>query len=100
MKNTDELVGTCGYYRGYVKNSGEISYLLKISHRGLGIMKEAVKLIVNFGFDFLKLNSAVAYTNSNNPASIAVLENAGFKKAENANKPSSISELKFEHYNR
>jgi len=80
LKEESELVGTCGYYRGFADNIGEIGYLLKISYRGLGIMTEAVKLIVDFGFDRLRLKKVVGYTSMTNPASIAVLKRVGFKK--------------------
>ena len=91
LKNTSDLAGTCGYYRGYANNSGEIGYILRPSFYGLGIMTEAVNLIVNFGFDILKLQSVVAYTDPTNSASIAVLQRAGFNKVRNEG-----ADLKFE----
>ena len=54
-------------------------------------MTEAVNLIVNFGFDILKLQSVVAYTDPTNSASIAVLQRAGFNKVRNEG-----ADLKFE----
>lgn len=91
LKSTNELAGTCGYYRGFADNSGEIGYVLHPSYRGLGIMTEAVKLIVDFGFDRLNLHSVVAYTDPSNLASIAVLQRVGFKKVKNED-----ADLKFE----
>lgn len=83
LKDSSELVGTCGYYRGFAQNTGEIGYILRPSHRGCGIMTEAVKLVVTFGFDILKLDAVVAYTSPENSGSIAVLQRAGFKKVKN-----------------
>ena len=91
LKNTSELVGTCGYYRGYANNSGEIGYILRPSYYGLGIMTEAVNLIVNFGFDILNLHSVIAYTDPANSASIAVLKRVGFNSVRNEG-----ADLKFE----
>ena len=91
IKSTSDLAGTCGYYRGYANNSGEIGYILRPSYYGLGIMTEAINLIVNFGFDFLKLQSILAYTDPTNSASIAVLQRVGFNKVRNDG-----SDLKFE----
>ncbi|MBW2195777.1 MAG: GNAT family N-acetyltransferase, partial [Deltaproteobacteria bacterium] len=89
--DNNELVGTCGYYRGFAENSGEIGYLLNSSYRGFGIMTEAIKLIVAFGFERLKLNTIIAYTNLSNPASLAVLKRVGFTKVN-----SDLADLKFE----
>ena len=91
LKDTSELVGTCGYYRGYAHNSGEIGYILRPSYYGFGIMTEAVNLIVNFGFDILNLHSVVAYTDPANSASIAVLQRVGFNEVRNEG-----ADLKFE----
>jgi ribosomal-protein-alanine N-acetyltransferase len=91
LKDSDEIAGTCGYYRGFIQNSGEIGYILRPSYRGLGIMTEAVKLIVAFGFDTLKLHTVVAYTSPANSESIAVLQRAGFNKVK-----SEHADLKFE----
>lgn len=93
IKNTGDLAGTCGYYRGYAHNSGEIGYILRPSYYGLGIMTQAVNLIVNFGFDILKLQSVIAYTDPANLASIAVLQRVGFTKVRHEG-----SDLKFEKH--
>ena len=47
-------------------------------------MTEAVKLMVDFGLNSMKLNNVVAYTDPSNFASINVLKRAGFHKVENA----------------
>jgi [ribosomal protein S5]-alanine N-acetyltransferase len=78
LKETDEVVGTCGYYRGYPGNVGEIGYVLRPAYRGRGIMTEAVKLVVDFGLGTMKLSTIVAYTSPANLASIGVLTRAGF----------------------
>lgn len=91
LKNTGELTGTCGYYRGFASHRGEIGYVLHPSYRGLGIMTEAVRLIVDFGLDRLKLHAVIAYTDPANFASQAVLQRVGFKQV-----GSDEADLKFE----
>jgi ribosomal-protein-alanine N-acetyltransferase len=93
LKDSSELVGTCGYYRGFSRNNGEIGYILRPMYRGRGIMTEAVKLIVAFGFDTLKLETVVAYTSRENLASSEVLQKAGFKKGK-----SEQADFKFEQH--
>jgi [ribosomal protein S5]-alanine N-acetyltransferase len=82
LSDDDEIVGTCGYYRGFPADTGEIGYVLQESCRGQGIMNRALKLIVEFGFTELDLAQIVAYTDRRNAASIAVLERLGFDLAD------------------
>lgn len=74
-----EVVGTCGFYRGFPADTGEIGYVLRESYRGKGIMNRALELIVEFGFTELGLLRIVAYTDRCNAASIAVLDRLGFE---------------------
>lgn len=75
-----EILGTCGYYRGFADNTGEIGYILSDAHRGQGIMTEAVRLVVEFGFRVMKLSRIIAITDPEKAGSIAVLERAGFQR--------------------
>ena len=84
LNGTDEIAGTCGYYRGFAENSGEIGYILRESYRGKGLMTEAVQLLVDFGFKTLKLDQIIAYTDLSNSASAAVLQRAGFTEVQAA----------------
>ena len=47
-----------------------------------GICTEALKQVVRFGFDELKIHKIACDTDSDNPASLRVLEKAGFKEEE------------------
>jgi [ribosomal protein S5]-alanine N-acetyltransferase len=84
LKSSNEIVGNCGFYRGYPENIGEIGYVLKAPYRGLGIMSEAVELIVAYGLNIMKLRNVVAYTSLSNEKSMAVLKRAGFHQVENS----------------
>jgi len=58
----------------------EIGYILHPDHWGKGIMKEAIKAVVDFGFNSLGLHSMEALLSPENIASSAVLESNGFVK--------------------
>lgn len=85
LKDSDEVIGSCGFYRGFVGNVAEIGYVLQAAHQGQGIMTEAVQLITEFGLSHMKLLEVVAYTTSDNPASMAVLKKAGFRQVSSEN---------------
>ena len=58
----------------------EIGYAIGKKYWGKGIATEAIKLMVDFGFNKLKLKRIWAGVDSENPASAKVLEKAGFEK--------------------
>jgi RimJ/RimL family protein N-acetyltransferase len=64
----------------YANLRTEIGYWLGAAHRGHGIMTRAVKALINFSFDTLKLEKVFAVTHLDNPASEAVLHRAGMQK--------------------
>lgn len=80
-----EIAGTCGYYRGYANNTGEIGYILRSKYRGKGIMTEAVRMIVEFGLRDMKLDQVVAYTEKTNTGSINILQRLEFKEVKSEN---------------
>ncbi len=84
LKASNEIVGNCGFYRGYPDNIGEIGYILKSAYRGLGLMTEAVELIADYGLRIMQLSSVIAYTDPSNKKSMAVLKRAGFQQTENS----------------
>ena len=57
----------------------EVGYVIAKPYWGKGIATEALKEILKFGFNKLKLKKIWAAIVSNNPASGRVLEKAGFK---------------------
>lgn len=79
LKSTGEVVGTCGFYRGFPEGIGEVGYVLKEAYRGQGIMTEAVRLVVAFGLTEMGLRRIVASTERTNLASVAVLKRVGFE---------------------
>ncbi|MFD0751018.1 GNAT family N-acetyltransferase [Mucilaginibacter calamicampi] len=57
-----------------------LGYWITPAHRGKGIITEAVELITNYAFTHLDIVCIQANTLGNNPASMRVLEKAGFIK--------------------
>lgn len=78
LEGGEGIVGTCGFYRGFEDNTGEVGYVLQAGSRGQGIMTEALELVVSFGFEALGLDRIVAHTSHGNERSIAVLRRVGF----------------------
>ncbi len=79
LTGSDEVVGTCGFYRGFANDVGEIGYVLREAYRGRGIATDALRLVVAFGLDAMGLRAVVAYTSPKNQASRAVLARLGFR---------------------
>ncbi len=80
---SNDLLGTCGYYRGFQEDQGEVGYILKPAHRGQGYFKEILGHVVGYGFTHLDLHTVFADTAADNLASRAVLESCGFQWATN-----------------
>ncbi|MDF1511340.1 MULTISPECIES: GNAT family N-acetyltransferase [Bacillaceae] len=79
-KNTNELIGTITIRVDKNNSKGELGYWIGRDFWGNGFATEAVKRMINFGFNELKLNKIWASAISRNKASIMVLEKAGLKK--------------------
>jgi ribosomal-protein-alanine N-acetyltransferase len=72
-------MGTIGLYNYSINHRrAEIGYDLLKEYWGLGIMSEAVKAIVEYGFDELNLVRVEATVDTENIGSIRVLEKNGF----------------------
>ncbi|MBD1869082.1 GNAT family N-acetyltransferase [Leptolyngbya sp. FACHB-671] len=80
-KTNDVIIGSCGY-SSWVKNSfrAEIGYELAKIHWQKGIMTEALRAMINFGFQEMGLNRIEARVMLENIASIRLLEKLGFEE--------------------
>ncbi len=77
----DKLVGTICYWNIKPEDDrAEIGYVLHPDHWRKGIMKEAMKSVIEYGFQTLKLHSIEAVTSPGNIATIRLLESSGFQK--------------------
>jgi ribosomal-protein-alanine N-acetyltransferase len=75
---SSKLVGTCGYYRGFVNNTGELGYVLKPSFEGRGYMTNALREAVEFGINIIGLQKIIAITEKINIKSQNVLKRLNF----------------------
>lgn len=81
LKGNADIVGIIGYYRMQPENyRAEIGYILLPEYHRKGIITEAVKQLITFGFDDLKLHTIEAIIDPENLASEKVLLKCGFIK--------------------
>ena len=75
------LIGTIGFWRIESENHrAEIGYLLDPAFHGKGMMHEAMKVVLDYGFGTLKLHSVEANIDKDNEASMKLVERCGFVK--------------------
>ncbi|MXN91625.1 GNAT family N-acetyltransferase [Flavobacterium sp. Sd200] len=77
---TGKVIGWCGYHTWYTQhNRAEIGYGLYCSdYMQKGIMSEAVKAVLDYGFNNMNLHRVEAMTATYNTASIKTLAKFGF----------------------
>ncbi|KIA84060.1 GNAT family N-acetyltransferase [Flavobacterium sp. AED] len=81
LKNAPKIIGIIGHYRIKTENfRAEIGYMLLPEFNGKGIMPEAVKEVVDYGFNVMKLHSIEAIIDPENFGSEKVLQKNGFVK--------------------
>ena len=81
VKGDPKLIGVIGHYRIQLENyRAEIGYMILPEFNGQGIVTEAVKEVVKYGFETMKLHSIEAVIDPDNVASANVLEKNGFVK--------------------
>lgn len=81
LKDDPKLLGIIGHYRIKPEHyRAEIGYMLDPAHHGKGLITEAIKAVIAYGFDVMKLHSIEAIIDPDNIASATVLEKNGFVK--------------------
>jgi len=81
LKNDPKLIGIIGHYRIKPEHfRAEIGYMLLPEYHGKGIIAEAIKETVKYGFEIMKLHSIEAVIDPENLASESVLQKSGFVK--------------------
>jgi ribosomal-protein-alanine N-acetyltransferase len=81
IKGDPKFIGIIGFYRPkYEHFRIEIGYMLMPEHKGKGIVSEAIKTVVDYGFDQLGLHSIEALIDPENIGSARVLEKNNFVK--------------------
>lgn len=79
LKGDNTLIGVAGFYRISAENyRAEIGYILHPTHSGKGLISEAVKKLIEYGFNTMNLHSIEAVIAPENYASAKVLKKNGF----------------------
>jgi ribosomal-protein-alanine N-acetyltransferase len=77
----EKVIGHIGIWRLMKEHyRGEIGYLLHTDFQGKGMMTEALKAAIDYGFNQLKLHSIEAQVSPKNQPSQNILERNGFLK--------------------
>lgn len=79
-KSNKQVVGRVDLGGFTKKSMAEISYYFSSEYWGMGFATEAVKEVVCFGIEDLKLHRIQAMVMPDNKASLKVLKNAGFQE--------------------
>jgi ribosomal-protein-alanine N-acetyltransferase len=79
---SNKIVGTCGYYRGFKDQVGELGCILLHKHRRQGYMINAMKLAIKFGIEIIGLKQVMAVTTAQNERAIKLLSKIGFVRVE------------------
>ena len=79
-KETGRMIGTCGFTTFDCPNdAAEIGYVLNPDYRGQGLAPEAVRAILDYGFEKLQLHRVEARFIEGNTASLRVMEKVGMR---------------------
>ncbi|MHB1392864.1 MAG: GNAT family N-acetyltransferase [Clostridia bacterium] len=82
-KNENKLIGSiCLWNISEELSKAEIGYELMTEYQGKGIMSEAIKAVIEYGFENMKLNLIEALPYSDNIRSIKLLERNSFIQGE------------------
>jgi ribosomal-protein-alanine N-acetyltransferase len=81
LDEPNKLIGIIGHYRIKPEHyRAEVGYMLFPDHKGKGIVSEALKKVVEYGFNEMKLHSIEAILDPENKGSEMVLIKNGFVK--------------------
>ncbi len=78
-RENNVVVGTCGYYRGFNQEKGELGCVLLPAFRGQGYMSAALKAAIEFGLNHIGLKRVIAITSKQNAKAIKLLDRLGFE---------------------
>jgi len=80
-KATGTVIGKCTLWQ-YSENNqrAEVGYILNRQYWRMGLMTEALEAMIAYAFSELGLHRLEADTDSNNAASLALLEKLGFQR--------------------
>jgi len=80
LRASGRMIGTVGFmWVNTDYKSAEVGYSLSRDYWNQGMMTEALRAVIAFGFDTLRLNRIEAQHETDNPASGRVMENVGMR---------------------
>lgn len=81
IKGSDKMIGLLGHYRIQPENHrAEIGYMILPQYQGKGYVTEAIKAVMEYGFNQMNLHSIEAVIDPENYASEKALQKIGFVK--------------------
>lgn len=82
LRGEGRPIGSLGYFKWAPSASyqAEMGYDLAKEHWGKGIMTEAMKAVIDFGFEKMELNRIEVYVMPRNRRSAKMIKNLGFKR--------------------
>jgi [ribosomal protein S5]-alanine N-acetyltransferase len=81
LKGNPKMIGIIGHYRiKWEHFRSEIGYMILPEYEGKGLITEAIQLMIDYGFNQMKMHSLEAIIDPQNYASARVLEKNGFIK--------------------
>ncbi|OIP77840.1 MAG: GNAT family N-acetyltransferase [Oscillatoriales cyanobacterium CG2_30_44_21] len=79
LKENGKLIGTCGLYAKPIHQRAELGYALSRDYWGQGLMTEAVKAAIAFGFHVMRSQRIQGCCAAENIGSARVLEKSGMQ---------------------
>jgi [ribosomal protein S5]-alanine N-acetyltransferase len=80
LRNEDRLIGKCGYNEWRkLHRRGDISYIVDRRQWGKGLVSEALRAVLAYGFNQMNLHSIEAGVTPGNDASTRMLQKLGFR---------------------
>ena len=80
LKGQREIIGTLGFNHFTKHHRANVGFDLRTEFWNRGFITEALKAVIDFGFNTLDINRMEGEVMQGNPASEKVLSNTGFKK--------------------
>ena len=81
------------------KKTGEVGYDLSTKHHNTGVMSEALKCVLNYGFNTLQLDKIEAFTHRDNEPSKKLLIKHNFNLIEHRKDVGNLNNIIFELIN-
>ena len=81
-KDSKKMIGWCGYHTWYLDHDrAEIFYVFKDDKfSGKGLMTEAMKVVINYGFNEMNLHRIEAFVSPENLPSLNLIQKVNFTK--------------------